>query len=359
MRRAMGRAMRSATQSGGGAAPGRWIIDGRFGLDALRWEAAAPPAPGPGEVLLRWTAMSLNFRDLLMVQGQYNPRQPLPLVPGSDAVGVVEAVGAGVRGWSVGDRATPLFCSTWLAGPPPADATAGTLGGPLPGVFQSHRACRAEALLRPPARLSDAEAATLPCAGVTAWRALFTEGGLRPGQTLLTIGTGGVSLFAAQLGRLAGARVLLLTRSPEKAAAARALGAEVIVAPAEAGAPTWGKAVRAATGGQGVDLVVELGGAGTLAQSIAATKAGGTIALIGVLDGVVTTLPLTSIFMRGLRLQGIMVGSGQDHAALHAALEAAPALAPVIHQRWPLSALPEALGALARGEHIGKLVLEA
>ena len=341
-----------------GGEPGRWNIDGRFGLDALRWEATGVEAPGPGEVRLRLTAMSLNFRDLLMVTGRYNPRQPLPLVPGSDAVGVVEAVGEGVRGWSVGDRATPLFCSSWLAGPAPADATGGTLGGPLPGVFQSHRRCRADALVRPPAHLSDAEAATLPCAAVTAWRALFTEGGLRPGQTLLTIGTGGVSLFAAQLGRLAGARVLLVTRSPDKAAAARALGAEVIVAEARE-APSWGKAARAATGGQGVDLVVELGGAGTLAQSIAATKAGGTIALIGVLDGVVTTLPLTSIFMRGLRLQGIMVGSGQDHAALNAALEGAPGLRPVIHARAPLSSLPEALAALGEGRHLGKLVLEA
>jgi NADPH:quinone reductase-like Zn-dependent oxidoreductase len=337
--------------------PGGWIIDGRFGLDALRWRSAPPPAPGPGELRLRLRAMSLNFRDLLMVTGRYNPRQPLPLVPGSDAVGVVEAVGEGVVGWSVGDRATPLFCSTWLAGPVPAEATAGTLGGPLPGVFQTHRCLPARALLRPPAHLSDAEVATLPCAGVTAWRALFTEGRLLPGQTLLTIGTGGVSLFAVQLGRLAGARVLLVTRSRHKAAAAEALGAEVIVDAGEA--PGWAKAVRAATGGQGVDRVVELGGAGTLAQSIAATKAGGTIALIGVLDGVVTTLPLTSIFMRGLRLQGIMVGSGEDHAALHAALAAHPSLRPVIHARWPLSALPEALAALGEGQHLGKLVLEA
>lgn len=333
---------------------GRWQVEGSWGVDQLRWvEDAAPPEPGPGEVRLRLTAMSLNFRDLLMVTGRYNPSQPLPLVPGSDAVGVVEALGPGVRGWSVGERATPLFCIGWPGGRLPADAPRHALGGPLPGLLQTWRCLPATALLRPPAHLSDAEAATLPCAAVTAWRALFTEGDLRPGQQVLVIGTGGVSLFAAQLAVMAGARLILVTRRPEKAAAAAALGAEVIVAPAGG----WGREVRARSGG-GVDLVVEVGGAGTLSESLAAARPGGTIAIIGVLDGVDAHLPLTAVLMRGLRLQGVFVGSGEDHAALHAALRAHPNLRPVIGGRHPLSALPEALRALERAEHLGKLVLE-
>ena len=335
---------------------GAWILDGGFGLDHLRWEAAVQaPAPGPGELRLRATAWSLNFRDHLMVTGRYNPRQPLPLVPGSDVAGVVEALGPGVDGPPPGTLVLLPFCPGWANGPLTRAAMRSARGGPAPGAFATAHTVPASTVIPVPRGFSAAEAACLPCAGVTAWRALFADGPLQPGATVLTMGSGGVSSFALDLARMAGARVLALTTRPSRVAALLARGAERVVCTATT--PDWSKEALAWTGGEGVDLVIELGGAGTLARSLAAVRPGGTIAVIGVLDGVSTELPLTSLLMRGVRLQGVFVGSTADTAALCRALDAPGAPRPPIGAAFPFSALPAALAHLGAGAHTGKVVL--
>ena len=334
--------------------PKRWIINGQFGLEHLTWQHAPGRAPGPGEVRLRVRAVSLNFRDLLMVRGHYNPRQPLPLVPGSDCVGTVEAVGPSVEGFPLGTRVCVAFNPGWLGGPIPATATRTTLGGPVEGVFQESVVVPASALVVPPAHFTDAECATLPCAGVTAWRALVTEAGIGVDSTVLTLGTGGVSLFATQIGHMLGARVCITSSSEKKLARARQLGAAhgICYTTDE----RWGK-TAARWAGDGVDVVVELGGAGTLAQSLRAVRMGGTVALIGVLAGVKTDLALTSVLMRHIRVQGILVGSVEDLRGLVACYADHPEVRPVVDRVFPLTELPAAFDWLASGRHLGKVVL--
>jgi NADPH:quinone reductase-like Zn-dependent oxidoreductase len=208
-----------------GATIRRWRF-GAFGLENLRLEEAPRPEPGPGEVRVRVRAVSLNYRDLLMVRGEYDPRQRLPLVPCSDALGEVEELGAGVSDLVVGDRVCPIFARGWHYGPPSRETPRAALGGPNDGTLGEYVLASAGDLVRPPAHLSDVAAATLACAGVTAWRALFEEGAVAPGHTVLVIGTGGVSLFALQLAKLAGARVIVTSRNKKKLERALALGAD-------------------------------------------------------------------------------------------------------------------------------------
>jgi NADPH:quinone reductase-like Zn-dependent oxidoreductase len=334
----------------------RWQIEGGFGLDRLVWSRAEPRAPGPGEVALRVRAVSINYRDLLMIRGHYNPRQPLPLVPGSDCVGEVVAVGKGVVDWAPGMRVCPAFNPGWLHGSIPARATNTTLGGPLEGVFQEHVVVPAEALVAPPEHFTDAECATLPCAGVTAWRALVAEGHIGTNSTVLTLGTGGVSLFAVQIAQMRGARVCVTSSSEEKLERVRALGAHHGICYTTDKA--WGK-TAAQWAGHGVDVVVELGGAGTLGQSLRAVRTGGTVALIGVLAGVRSDIPLTSVLMRHIRVQGVFVGAVQDFRDLVACYATNPDQRPVVDRVFPLSELPAALEWMASGRHLGKIVLAA
>lgn len=321
-----------------------------FGAGYLRLEEGALPEPGPTEVRLRVRAISLNYRDHLMVEGAYNPRQPLPLVPASDAVGVVEAVGAEVGVWRVGDRVCPIFSQSWLEGEPDDEALRSTLGGPLPGALAEVMVVDQTALVAPPAHLTDPEAATLPCAAVTAWRALE---GVGPGDTVLTQGTGGVSLFALQLAAARGARVAVTSRSEGRRVRALALGAEVAF---ETGGD-WARQALAWTGGRGVDRVIELGGADTLERSLRAVRVAGTIAVIGVLGGAQAPIPLTRILMRSVRLQGVFVGSRADFRALCDFLAERPELRPVIDRVFPFEAAPEALAWLASGAQVGKVVV--
>ncbi len=333
-----------------------WQITNRFGIDALKWVSEPIPQPGPGEVRLRVRAVSLNYRDLLMIRGHYNPRQSLPLVPGSDCVGDVEAIGEGVDpGW-LGTRVCVAFNPGWKTGSIPPAATRTTLGGPVRGVFAEHVVVPFDAVVEPPEDWTDAECATLPCAGVTAWRAVAVEGQVGPGSTVLTLGTGGVSLYALQIGKLLGARVCITSSSPEKLARAATLGADHGICYTEE--KRWGKAA-ADWAGHGVDTVVELGGAGTLSQSLRAVKVGGTVALIGVLAGVKTDLALTSVLMRHVRMQGIFVGSVDDLRNLCAALRDSPHTRPVVDRTVDLRALPEALQWMADARHFGKIVLKA
>jgi len=330
-------------------------LSGGFGLENLRLVERPKPAPGPGEVLVRMKAATLNYRDWLLVEGSYNPKQTLPLVPLSDGAGVVESVGAGVRAWKPGDRAVASFFQGWLGGEPTREALQSSLGGWTDGVLAEYRVFAEAGLLPVPPHLEDAEAAALPCAGLTAWSAVVTLGGVRPGDVVLVQGTGGVALFALQFARLAGAEVIVTSSSDAKLRRARELGAgHAINYRAE---PEWGRVARDITGGRGVDLVVEVGGAGTLMQSIRATRVGGTIAMIGVLSSAEPgDLRLPLVVMQQLRLQGVTVGSRQGFEAMLRAV-AASGLRPVMDRRFRVEDVRAAYEHLAAAAHMGKVAI--
>lgn len=332
-----------------------WALSSGFGVENLGRTAHDPGAPGPGQVRLRMRAASLNYRDLLMIRGHYDPRVPLPLTPCSDGVGVVEAVGPGVVDFAVGDRCAPTFVQGWTAGPFRPGMGRDTLGCIVPGTLRRAMVVPASALTTVPDHLSDAEAACLPCAGVTAWQALVRLGQIKAGDRVLTLGTGGVSLFALQIARMQGARVAITSSSDEKLAQAKVMGAELTVNYTQD--PRWGRTV-AKWAGDGVDHVMELGGAGTLDQSLRAVRTGGTISMIGVLAGVKTELAVTRILMRGLRLQGVFVGSLADQQDLCAALSAHPDTRPRVDRVFPFGEVPAALAHLDSGAHFGKVVID-
>jgi NADPH:quinone reductase-like Zn-dependent oxidoreductase len=329
-------------------------IQGAFGLDHLALVERPDPRPGPGQALVRLRAASLNFRDLLTVEGKYNPKQKLPLIPCSDGAGEVVEVGEGVTRVQPGDRVCTVFAQKWLAGRPTREKLRSTLGGPLDGTLAELAVFDQEGLVKTPDSLTDEEAATLPCAAVTAWSALVTEGNLTAGDTVLVQGTGGVSLFALQLAKILGARVIATSSSDEKLARVREMGADETINYSET--PAWGARARELTGGNGVDHVVEVGGAGTLQQSLQATRFGGTISLIGNLAGTRTELLLTHVFMQKIRLQGILVGDRESFEAMNRAV-ALHRLRPVIDRTFPLEEAPAAFAHMAAGGHFGKIVV--
>lgn len=331
------------------------VINGAFGLEKLEIVERDKPTPGPGQVLLKMGAMSLNYRDLLTVRGAYNPKQPLPLVPCSDGVGVVEAVGENVTRAAVGDRLCPIFCQTWLDGPPTRERLRSTLGGPLDGTLSEYMVIDQEGLVHPPSHLSDEECAALPCAAVTAWTALFTEGRLSTDHTVLVLGTGGVSIFALQLAKAAGAKVIVTSSSDEKLSRTKDLGADSGINYVEE--PKWSKAVRQLTQGRGVDHVVEVGGAGTLDQSIKSTAIGGQISVIGVLSGIKSDLMVTPILMGYLKLQGILVGHRASFEALNAFLSE-HTLHPIVSETFPFEDAKKGFDLMASGGHFGKICLK-
>ena len=256
---------------------------GAFGLENLKPAERPTPEPKPNEALVRIRAVSLNYRDLLIVQGKYNPKMELPRVPCSDGAGEIIAVGAEVTGWKAGDRVVIPFMPDWLEGEPDPVKGATALGGDVDGLLREFAAIRADALLPVPDHLNFEEAATLPCAAVTAWNGLFVSGHLQPGQTLLLLGTGGVSLFGLQFGLMAGATTILTSSSEAKMERARGLGAHHAINYRTE--PDWDRRVLEITGGRGVDLTLEVGGAGTLNSTLRATRHGGEVSLIGVLTG--------------------------------------------------------------------------
>jgi len=329
------------------------IRDG-FGLDTLVACERPDPTPGPFQVRVRVKATSLNQRDLMMVEGRYNPRQKLPLIPNSDGAGEVDAVGPGVTRVKVGDRVMGLFSQAWLAGAPSRAAQTSTLGGPLDGALADTMLLHEDGVVLTPAHLSDEEAATLPCAAVTAWSALVTYGGLKAGDTVLVQGTGGVSIFGLQLARMLGARVILTSSRDDKLEKARALGAHEVINYVTT--PDWDKAARALTGGMGVDHVVEVGGAGTFEKSLRAVRVGGTVSVIGVLSGGAGTVPLTPILMQNLRVQGILVGHREGFEAMNRAL-ALHGIHPVVDRVFPFAEARAAFEYLKSGAHFGKVVV--
>lgn len=329
-------------------------IRGGFGLANLALVERPDPRPGAGQVLVRLRAASLNYRDLLMAEGKYNPKQKLPLIPGSDGVGEIVAVGEGVTRVQPGDRVCGIFAQKWLAGTPNRDRLRSTLGGPLDGTLAELAVFDQEGVVKVPGYLTDEEASTLPCAAVTAWSALVTEGGVTAGDTVLVQGTGGVSLFALQFAGLLGARVIATSSHDDKLERVREMGAAEGINYREV--PEWGKKAKELTGGIGVDHVVEVGGAGTLQQSLQAVRMGGTISLIGNLSGTRTEVLLTQIFMQKIRLSGILVGHRESFEAMNRAI-ALHQLRPVIDRVFPLEEARAAFEHMAAGEHLGKIVV--
>lgn len=331
------------------------VVAGAFGLSRVALATLEPPVPGPGQVLLRVLAASLNYRDLMVAKGEYNPRYPLPLILGSDAVAQVVLLGPEneTSGLSLGDRVCPLLVQGWFEGPPDRGATQRTLGGPLPGVFAEYVVAASQSVLPVPSYLDDLEAACLPCAAVTAWSALRTLSPIAAGETVLTLGSGGVSLFALQIARLSGARVLATSRDPQKRERLLALGAEAVLDSSSAG---WGRAARALCEDEGVEHVIEIGGASTLSESLGAVRPGGTISLIGVLSGKQAALNLLPLVMRNVRLQGVFVGHKRSFEALLMAFAAAE-VRPTIDSVYPLAELGAAFERLASGAHFGKVCL--
>jgi NADPH:quinone reductase-like Zn-dependent oxidoreductase len=331
-----------------------YCIDQEYGIDALQLRERDMPQPGAGQVLVRLRAAALNYRDLLVVGGSYARNLPLPLIPLSDGAGEVVQIGPGVTHWQPGDRVAGTFFQEWEAGEISEAVTKSALGGAIDGVLAEYALFGERGLVALPPQLSFSEGATLPCAGLTAWHCLMS-GGLACGSTVLTLGSGGVSIFALQFARAAGARVIATTGSAGKVARLQELGAsDVINYRTE---PAWEKRVLELTNGRGVDIVVEVGGAGTLAQSMKATRLGGQISLIGVLagqQGEVNPLPAV---MRNQRIQGIYVGSRQLFLAMNRAIEL-HAIRPVIDRVFPFSEARAACHYLQSGAHFGKVVIE-
>jgi NADPH:quinone reductase-like Zn-dependent oxidoreductase len=331
-----------------------WELTEATGPRALVLAERRDPEPGPAEAVLQVEAISLNYRDLLMVRGHYSKRMPARMVPCSDAAGTVIAVGRDVGGLGVGDRATSSFAPAWLAGQFSLSAARSALGaGHTQGCLADRLVLPAHALMPVPPHLSAHEAATLPCAALTAWHALFEEASIRPGDAVLTLGSGGVSVFALQFARAAGARVIATTSSDEKAKRLRTLGAGHVINYREE--PSWGDAARAAAGGEGVDHVVEVGGQGTFDQSVRAVRLGGTVSLIGVLAGP-APVNLTPVLMRNIRVQGVMVGSLEMHRRMVAAISHL-GLGPIVDRVFSFASAPEAFEYLASGAHLGKVVI--
>lgn len=325
------------------------------GLEHLKVVELPDPRPGPGEVLIRMKAASLNYRDLIMVGGAYGRGTPLPLTPLSDGCGVVEEIGEGVTRFAVGDRVSSLFFQKWLAGKPTPQGQMSALGLPIPGVARELAVYHEDGLSKVPAHLTDQQVSTLACAALTAWRALFSDARLEPGDTVVLQGTGGVSIFGLQLAHAAGYRTIITSSSDEKLERAKALGADHTIN--YKATPEWGKAARDLTGGRGVDFVMEVGGAGTLTESLRAITLMGHIAIIGVLSGAGEPLNIGTMIGTGAKLQGVSVGSRAMFEAMCRAIDLHK-ISPVVDKVYPFTEARAAFEAMRAGEHFGKIVLE-
>lgn len=332
-------------------------VDGAWSMDHLRLGQRPEPQAGVGQIRLAMRAAALNYRDLLVPQKGYGSRmQDLPLVMLSDGVGTVDQVGAGARGASVGERWCPMLFQGWQAGAPDAQKLSRGLGCETDGTAAEWLLTDPLSAAPVPAYLSDVEAACLPTAGLTAWRALVTDGNVKPGDVVVVQGTGGVALFALQFAKLLGAYAIVLSSSDDKLAKAQALGADEVVNYVKE--PAWGRTVKAMaqrlSGRDGADHVVELGGTSTLEQSLRAVRAGGTLSLIGVLGGAKLDAPLGLVVTRAVRLQGVTVGSRDDFMAMCSAM-ARSQMRPVVDSVYPFEALKDALTHLQSGKHFGKV----
>jgi NADPH:quinone reductase-like Zn-dependent oxidoreductase len=333
----------------------QWQLQRTGDAPALLTLVEAPVRPpGEREVLVRVQAASLNRRDVYVRLGQYPGPKPATLVPLSDGAGEVIEVGSAVKRWRAGDRVAAIFFPQWLEGRPRPEYLGGALGGGVDGMLSQYVTLHEDSLVRVPAGLSHEEAACLPCAGVTAWNALVTRGRVQPGDFVLLQGTGGVSILGLQLARALGARPVITSSSDEKLARARELGAVATINYRTA--PDWEQAVRASTGGTGVQQALEVGGRDTLPKTLACLGQGGHIALIGGLTSFGGDVPGGVLMGSNATASGIYVGSRADFEALAAFIERHP-VRPVIDRVFPFDAAPEAYAHLDSPSLFGKVVI--
>lgn len=311
------------------------------------------PVVRPGTVLVRMRAASLNFRDVLVVTGRYPRGQQETIIPLSDGAGEIVELGDGVEGFVVGDKVAPIFFQSWDRGPMHDNDSASALGGSIDGVAAEYSLFPSSGVIKVPNHLSYEEAACLPCAGLTAWNGLHGSSPVEAGDTVLTLGTGGVSIFALQLAQASGARVIVTSSSDEKLAKARGLGADHTVN--YGSFPNWGAEVRQWTGGEGVDHVIETGGGGTLLQSIQATRRGGAIHIIGLIAP--GEIDPVHILLGGVTLRGTEVGSREMFEAMNRSISHSQ-IRPIIDRVFGYEELPDALHFLAEGSHFGKIVIQ-
>ena len=326
-----------------------------FGIEKLSFVDRPIPEPASGEVLVRFHAASLNYRDLMVVSGTYNPKMKLPAVPLSDGAGEVVAVGDDVTKWKPGDRVMPIFAQRWFDGDSSEEKRRTSLGAGAQwdGVLREYGTFTEESVVQIPEHLSFEEAATLPCAALTAWNALAFSGKLKAGESVLTLGTGGVSIFAAQFAKLFGARVVSTSGSGEKIEKLRDLGITETINYRDR--EDWDVAVLEIVGKPGMDHIVEVGGAGTLARSINAVRIGGHVALIGALTGAAGFSP-TTVFMKAIRLQGIFTGPKSMFEDMNRAISVNK-LKPVIDRVFEFDEAREALKHMEGASHFGKIVV--
>lgn len=332
-------------------------IQDDWGIDNLTLAERDAPRPGPGQVLIKMRMASLNARDLIVPERGYGRATGnLPLIPVSDGVGEVIETGADVTRVAKGDRVCPTYFQNWIAGEPSAKRFASSLGGPLDGVMAEMVCLSEHGVVKLPDYLSDAEAATLPCAGLTGWSAISTLGNLRAGDKVLVQGTGGVALFALAFAKMQGAHVTVISSSDDKLGKARAMGADAVINYRTT--PDWARASREVTADRaGFDLIVELGGAQTLPSSLRAIRHGGTIAMIGVLSGLQLDASLGPIVTRQVRLQGVTVGHRDGFEAMLRAMDAAK-MRPVLGRSFDFAELRPALEHLRHGTGMGKTLIQ-
>ena len=335
-----------------------------FGLENLKLTDVEPSPPGPGEVAVDVRAFSLNYRDLLVIQGAYNPKMSLPATPVSDGAGVVAAVGEGVTQVNKDDRVMTQFVADWTDGPFEKRYVGSTLSVPGPGLACERVILPERAVVPIPKGYDFAQASTLPIAALTAWSVLVTEGSLEPGgpskpskpsKTVLTLGTGGVSIFALQLGKALGAHVIITSSSNEKLARAKELGADHTINYQEN--PRWDKTVLELTEGRGADIVVETAGIATMTTSMKAAAAGGVVGVLGGVTGLSGDINIAPLVMKRLRVSGILVDSRAQFEKLVEFLEAHD-IEPVIDRRFAFEEFPTALRHMEAGSHFGKIVVE-
>jgi NADPH:quinone reductase-like Zn-dependent oxidoreductase len=326
----------------------------QFGIEELALTERETPTPNANEVLVRFHANSLNYRDLMMVNGWYNPKLKMPLVPFSDGSGEVVGVGESVTKFKIGDRVCPIFMPNWIDGEVDFKKAKGALGGDSDGCLLEFGSFSENSLVHIPQHLSYQEAATLPCAAVTAWNALVVSGKVQKDDIVLLQGTGGVSIFALQFAKIFGAKTIITSSSDEKLERAKQLGADFTINYKER--EDWDKAVLEITEKRGVDHVVEVGGAGTLQRSLNAVKFGGHIAVIGVLSGKGEFNPV-SILMKAIKLQGIFVGSREMFEAMNDCISENK-IQPIVDKVFEFEEAKEALKTMKNGSHFGKIVVK-
>jgi len=330
-------------------------IRDKFGVEFLAVAERPEPVPGPEQVVLKMKAFSLNYRDLLVVNGVGRWKPFLPRVPLSDGVGLVAAMGSGVSRVKMGDRVAPIFYPKWLDGRVASEKMGSPLGGAVAdGVLAEYTLFDETSLVHVPGHLTDEEAATLPCAAVTAWNAVVSGGQIAPGDTVVVLGTGGVSIFALQFARFLGARVIITSSSDQKLARAKQLGAAAVVNYKTT--PNWPKAVLELTGGDGADYVVDT--VGELREAIAAVRLGGIVAFVGLLNGMSAEVDLVALMGKSARVEAIDVGSREMFEVMNRGIQF-HRMRPVVDRVFGFSEAVDALKYLGEARHFGKVCLQA